>query len=81
MSDKFLELKKLVIDELAGQLDSKEKKDLAKEFHMAEEQMDLLVKKLLDNWLSNADFVVMVATMLGISMPRQTKERRANYIG
>ena len=81
MSDKFLELKKLVIDELAGQFDSAEKKELAKEFHMTEEQMEFLVKKLLDKWLSNVDFVVMVATMLGISMPRQTKERRANYIG
>ena len=81
MSDKFLELKRLVIDELAGQLDAAEKKELAKEFKLTEEQIDFLVKKLLDKWLSNPDYIIMVATMLGISMPRKQKERRAQYIG
>ena len=81
MSDKFLELKKLVIDELAQQLDSEEKKELAKEFRLTEEQIDFLVRKLLDKWLSNPDYIVMVATMLGISMPRKQKDRKANYIG
>ena len=81
MPDKFLELKRLVIDELAGQLDAAEKKDLAKEFKLTEEQIDFLVNKLLDKWLSNPDYIIMVATMLGISMPRKQKERRAQYIG
>ena len=81
MSDEYLELKKMVIEHLVNQLDETDKKELTKEFNLTEEQLDTLTKKMLDKWLSNTDFIIMIATMLGISMPRKNKERKANYIG
>lgn len=80
MSD-FLELKKMVINELVNQIDSGEKKELGKEFNLSEEQLNDLINKMLDKWLNTTDFVVMIATALGISMPRKTKDRSSRYIG
>ncbi|HLC67765.1 MAG TPA: hypothetical protein VJI12_02670 [archaeon] len=79
MSDEFLEVKRLVIEELVSQIDGK--KEIAKEFGLTAERLDELVVKLADKWLTNPDFVVMLATVLGISMPRRGKEKRARYIG
>lgn len=81
MSDEFLEMKKLVMSELIGQLDAPDKKSLEKEFNLTDEQLNALISNLLDKWLNNADFVVMLATVLGISLPRKSKENRARYIG
>ena len=81
MADDYLELKKLVISELVSRIDSKDKKGLAKEFNLTEEQLNNLIEKMLDKWLSSTDFVIMIATALGLSMPRKTKEKRAHYIG
>ena len=80
MSD-FLELKKMVINELINQIDSEERKELGKEFNLSEEQLNDLIGKMLDKWLNSTDFVVMMATALGISMPRKTKDRSSRYIG
>ena len=81
MSDEFLQLKRLVIENLVGQMDSKEKSNLGKEFNLTEEQVDNFISKMLDKWLNSTDFVVMIASALGISMPRKTKDRSARYIG
>lgn len=85
MSEDYLELKKLVIDELAGQFDQQEKAELGKKFKLSAEQMDELVKELLNKWLSSTDFVIMIASLLGLSAPR-TKEDKGerksrHYIG
>ena len=80
MSD-FLELKKMVINELINQIDSEERKELGKEFNLSEEQLNDLIGKMLDKWINSTDFVVMMATALGISMPRKTKDRSSRYIG
>ncbi len=77
----MLELKKIIINELVNQIDNKDKKDIAKEFGISEDSLDELVKKLLDKWLTNPDLIVMIATSLGLSMPRKTKDRPARYIG
>lgn len=79
--DDFLELKKMVINELVGQIDENDKKELGKEFNLTEEQLGTLITKMLDKWLDSVDFVVMVATALGLSVPRKTKDRPARYIG
>ena len=81
MSDEFLQLKKLVINELVNQIDSEERKKLGKEFNLSEEQLNDLISKMLDKWLNSTDFVVLIATALGISMPRKTKDRSSRYIG
>lgn len=81
MPDEFLEMKKLIIDELVGQIDESEKKALAKEFNLTKDRIDSLIKKLLDKWLNNPDYILFIASMLGLSMPRKTKERKAHYIG
>ena len=78
MQDGFLQLKKIVIEELASKI---ERKELAKEFNLTEEQLDLLIKKMLDKWLNSTDFILIIADVLGLSMPRKTKEKRARYIG
>ncbi len=80
----FLELKKLVINELAGQFDVEEKEKLGKQFNLTAEQIDELIKELLNKWLSSADFVVMIASLMGLSAPRKTKEKgekKTHYIG
>ncbi|MBI4174751.1 MAG: hypothetical protein HY517_03825 [Candidatus Aenigmarchaeota archaeon] len=77
----FLELKKLVINELAGQFDEHEKAELGKKFKLSAERMDDLIKELLNKWLSSADLVVMIASLLGLSAPRKMKERKTHYIG
>lgn len=81
MSDEFLEMKRLVINELVNQIDHKDKEGLAKEFSLTEEQLNDLTRKMLDKWLANPDYIVMIATMLGISLPRKSKEKKAHYIG
>ena len=81
MSDEFLQLKRLVIENLVSQIDPEEKKGLGKEFNLTEEQLDNLITKMLDKWLNSTDFVVMIATALGLSMPRKTKDRSSRYIG
>ena len=81
MADKFLEMKKLVITELLQQLDSDESRKISKEFKLSEEQFKSLTEKLLDTWLSNPDYIVMLASVLGVSAPRVTKDRSRNYIG
>lgn len=83
-ADEFTELKKAVIDALASQIDNKNKKELAKEFGLTEEQLDVLVRKLLDAWLSNPDYIVFIASMLGLSMPRKdekSEKKSRHYIG
>ena len=79
MTNGFLDLKKMVINELMNQIE--DKKDLGKEFNLTEEQINALIEKMLDKWLDNTDFVVMIATALGLSMPRKTKDRSSRYIG
>jgi len=81
MTDEFLELKRLVIEELVKQLDEDDKKEISKEFGLAEKKLDELIVKLADKWLSNQDYVIMLATVLGISMPRKSKDRSSRYIG
>lgn len=81
MSDDFTEMKKLVIGALVDQIDSGNKKELAKEFNLTEEQLDMLIRKLLDAWLSNPDYIMFIASMLGLSAPRKNKEKKAHYIG
>ena len=50
MSEDYLELKKLVIDELAGQFDQQEKAELGKKFKLSAEQMDELSYSLSTNY-------------------------------
>ncbi|HLC76823.1 MAG TPA: hypothetical protein VJH04_01325 [archaeon] len=75
----LLDLKKMVINELMNQIE--DKKELGKEFNLTEGQINALIEKMLDKWLNNTDFVVMIATALGLSMPRKTKDRSSRYIG
>ena len=77
----LLEMKKMVINELINQIDDEDKKDLGKEFNLTKEQLNSLITKMLDKWLDTGDFVVMIATALGLSMPRKAKDRSSRYIG
>ena len=79
MSDGFLEVKRLVIEELVRQIEDKD--DIAKEFGLSEEKLGDLIVKLADKWLTNPDHVIMLATLFGISMPRKSKDRSSRYIG
>ena len=81
MPDDFTEMKRLVIDNLAGQIDSHDKREMGKDYKLTEDQVDELIRKMLDKWLDNVDFVVMIASVLGISLPRKTKDRSSRYIG
>ena len=36
---------------------------------------------MLDKWLNNPDFILIIADVLGLSLPRKTKEKKAHYIG
>ncbi|OGX30753.1 MAG: hypothetical protein A2787_00150 [Omnitrophica WOR_2 bacterium RIFCSPHIGHO2_01_FULL_48_9] len=76
--DEMLELKKLVIEHLASRID---KKELAAEYKLTDEQLDSLTRKMLDSWLNNPDFILIIADVLGLSLPRKTKEKKAHYIG
>ena len=76
--DEMLELKKLVIEHLASRID---KKELAAEYKLTAEQLDSLTRKMLDSWLNNPDFILIIADVLGLSLPRKTKEKKAHYIG
>ena len=76
--DEMLELKKLVIEHLASRID---KKELAAEYKLTDEQLDSLTRKMLDSWLNNPDFILIIADVLGLSLPRNTKEKKAHYIG
>lgn len=81
MTDEFTEMKKLVIEELVNQIEGSDKKELAKEFNLTEEQLNDLTRKMLDKWLNNPDYILFIASMLGLSVPRKDKERKTHYIG
>lgn len=81
MTDDFLEIKKLVIAELIKQISDRDKRDLAKEFGLSDERLHDLIVKLADKWLNNADYVVMLASIFGVSAPRKTKDKSSRYIG
>lgn len=79
MADEMLELKKIVIEHLASRV---EKKELAKEFGLSESQLESLVRKMLDTWLNNPDFIIIIADVLGLSLPRKSSEKKSHhYIG
>jgi hypothetical protein len=81
MENEFLEVKRLVIEELVSQIDDGDRDEIAREFGLTREKLDDLIVKLVDRWLVNPDHIVMLATVLGIAAPRKSKEGRAHYIG
>lgn len=80
-TDEFTGMKKVVIDALAEQIGGESREKMSKEFGLTEEQLEKLIRKMLDAWLNNPDYIMFIASMLGLSMPRKTKEGKAHYIG
>jgi hypothetical protein len=77
--DDLTELKRIIIEHLAG-LETRKRREIAAEFNLSEEKLDELARRLLNEWLNNPELIMLLASELGLSMPRSRKEKKARYI-